>query len=324
MGFAVAAVAVAAVLAIGAVASARGNTHGVPHGFRPQTAAAVGSRDYWVLGYYPCGGTSCAALVRSTDRGRHFERIALPWYSPRETIPSLMFLNARLGYLLGGRLYVTHDGGTTWRPSGPKDVLRVAVGGGDIYVLSKNRFERSRIGRSSWQTVSLPMRYRFLVSLAARGKNVWLLGSTSHIRAGDFTLRSTDRGTTFKKSHGPCIPGLAGELVPAGRTFPRYRSFHDPGGTSLPTLTNGAAIFPSSPRDAVVYRGAQGPLFRTADMGRHWVSVRGTGRFEQLFWLHFATSRVGAALFTTKSHPNQASLWRTTDRGATWHSMPIR
>jgi hypothetical protein len=59
-------------------------------------------------------------------------------------------------------------------------------------------------------------------------------------------------------------------------------------------------------------------------MGRHWVSVRGTGRFEQLFWLRFATGRVGAALFTTKSHSNQASLWRTTDGGATWHSMAIR
>lgn len=347
MRFAVAAVAVAAALAIGAAASARTAAHGVPQGFRAQTAATAGSRDYWVLGNFRCGGGYCAALVRSTDGGRHYARLALPWRSPRENLPSLTFVNARLGYLLGGRLWVTHDGGTSWSPTGPKDVLRVALGERDIYVLSKNRFERSRLGRSSWQTVPLPVRYRFLVSLAARGRRVWLLGSTRNIRAGDFTLRSFDRGASFRKTHGPCIPELGGILVPAGGnvvwavcpsgmmaglllstnggwTFPRYRSFHDPGGTSLPSLTNGAEIFPSSPRDAVVYRGAQGPLFRTTDLGRHWVSVRGTSRFEQLLWLDFATSRLGAALFTTKSNPNRASLWRTTDGGATWHSMPIR
>ena len=348
MRFAVAAVAVAAVLAIGAAASARSGVHGVPHGFRPQTAAAVGSRDYWVLGYYACGGRSCAALVRSTDRGRHFERVALPWRSPRVNLPTLTFVNSRLGYLLGGRLYITHDGGTSWHPSGPRGGREFAVGG------------RRRLCPQQEPPCALADRTKLVAdgSASASGTaswsrsprvvgQVWLLGSTRHIRAGDVTLRSSDAGAIFKTSHGPCIPELGGRLVPAGRgvvwavcpsgmmaglslstnggrTFPRYRSLHDPGGTRLPALTNGGGIFPSSPRAAVLYRGASGPLFRTTDMGRRWISVPRTGRLEQLMWLGFATSRVGVGLFTTKSHPNQASLWRTTDRGATWHSVPIR
>ena len=89
-------------------------------------------------------------------------------------------------------------------------------------------------------------------------------------------------------------------------------------------LTNGAGIYPSSAHAAVLYRGASGPLFRTADLGRRWTLVRRTGRFEQLFWLNFATSRVGAGLFVTRAHPEQAAFWRTTDGGATWHSVPIR
>jgi len=339
-----------AALAAAEVASGRSSSHVVPRGFRPETAAAVGTRDYWVLGEYRCGSSWCNALVRSTDAGGHFVRVDLPPLPSQGNVPSLTFANARVGYLVGrgGRLYDTRDGGTSWRPSGPAGVSKVAVGGGDVYfIVGRKRFERFPIARSSWHAVSLPVRFRFLVSLATRGRGVWLLGSTRHIRAGDVALRSANHGATFKRSHAPCIPGLAGKLVPAGdgvvwavcpsgmmaglsvstnggRTFPAFRSFHDPGGVHLPALTNGAGIYPSSTHAAVLYRGASGPLFRTADLGRRWTLVRRTGRFEQLFWLNFATSRVGAGIFATRSHVNQASFWRTTDGGASWHPMPIR
>jgi len=234
-------------------------------------------------------------------------------------------------------LYVTRDGGTSWRRSGPKHVRDVAVGGGEVYAIVRNHFERSSVARSSWHEVELPVKTRFLASIAALGRRVWLLGSTRRIRAGDVILRSADRGATLARSHGPCIPELAGRLVPAGggvvwavcptgmmaglsvsknggRTFPGFRSFHDPGGIRLPALTNGAAIFPSSEHAAVLYRGASGPLLRTMDLGRHWVVARRTGRFEDLFWLRFATNRVGAAVAATRSDP-RGSFWRTTDGG---------
>ena len=339
-----------AALAVGAAAAARGDSHGVPRGFRAETAAAVGTRDYWVLGDYKCGSTWCLALVRSTDAGKNFRRVDLPQLPAQGTVPSVTFVNAQVGYVFvpGGRLYVTRNGGASWRPGTPAHVSDLAIGGGDVYVLGRrqSRFERSPISRSAWQAVSLPVRSRLVVSLAARGRRVWLMGSTRHIRAGDFTLRSADRGKTFARSHGPCIPELTGELVPAGqgivwavcptgmmaalsvstnggRTFPRYPSFHDPGGIRLPALTNGAGVFPASARTAVLYRGVQGPLFRTTDLGRHWARVRGTARFGHLFWLDFASSRVGAAVAATRSHPRSPSLWRTTDGGKTWHSLPV-
>ena len=337
------AVAVAATAAYG-----HGAVRGVPRGFHPETAAAVGKRDVWILGWYRCGDTQCVALVRSTDAGKRFVRVGLPPLSLQGNIPRLEFASARLGYVVTGRgLYVTRDGGTSWHFSGLKRVLDIALGGGDVYAISGARFERSPMSRNSWHTIPLPVRVRFLVSVAARGRRVWLLGSPHRIRAGDVTLRSTDRGTIFRKSHGPCIPELAGRLVPAGRnvvwavcptgmmagvsvstnggrTYPTLRSFHDPGGVRLPSLTNGAGIFPTSAHAAVLYPGASGPLLRTADLGRKWALVRRTARFEQLFWLNFTMSRVGAALFTTRSHPNHASFWRTTDGGATWHSLPVR
>jgi hypothetical protein len=223
-----------------------------------------------------------------------------------------------------------------------------AVAGGEVYaIFSRNRLERSPVSTGSWHAVKLPVKFRFIVSLTAEARRVWLLGAKRNVRTGDVTLRSADRGATFAPTRGPCIPELGGTLVPAGggvvwavcpsgmmaglalstndgRTFPGDSSFHDPGGLHLPLLTNGAAIVPRSTHAAVLYQGAQGPLYRTTDLGRRWTRVRDTARFGQALWLDFTTSKVGAALFTGRSNENDASLWRTTDGGATWHLRPIR
>ena len=105
-----------------------------------------------------------------------------------------------------------------------------------------------------------------------------------------------------------------------GRTFPRYRSFHDPGGIRLPVLTNGAQLVPASPRVAVLYAGVQGPLYRTTDLGRRWTRVPRTGHFGQLFWLGFTTRRVGVAVV---QEGHDGKFLRTTDGGASWHSLAV-
>jgi photosystem II stability/assembly factor-like uncharacterized protein len=327
----------ALVLAVAGCASS-GHPTGVLRHFRPQAAAAVGARDIWILGQ----GNH---LVRSTDGGAHFSRVAAPRLPTQGNTPALVFASARIGYAFapGSRLYATHDGGASWRPMGPRAVRDVVVSDGYAYGwFGPASFERSPLGTDSWQSLSVPAGFQWFLSLAASGSDVWVLatprGSLGSVR--DRILRSTDRGATFDEREAPCIPGLGGTVVPAGedlvwavcpsgmmaglwrstdggRTFPGARSFHDPGGVGLPLMTNGARIAPFSPRGAILDGGAEGRLYRTTDRGERWQRVRqpwkGTAEIE---WLGFATQRVGYAL-------TPEELWRTTDSGASWHAVPL-
>jgi photosystem II stability/assembly factor-like uncharacterized protein len=346
LGFALAgAVAVAAT-----AASGRGGVAAIPSGFSPQSAAAVGPHDLWVLGYYRCTGAWCVALVRSGDGGTHFVRVGLPpLRAAQGTAPTLVFANAQDGYVHVDRespLFVTHDGGQSWRRAGfTQHVAAFTTSGGFAYVLTdRYEFDRSPVGGTGWRSLPLPVQRRLRpISLAARGSNVWFLGPPRRRPDFDTVAVSPDRGRTFTKARGPCLAELGGTLVPAGdgvvwavcpsgmmaalslsmdggRSW-KIGSAHDPGGLRKPGLVNSAQIAAASPRVAVLSRGAEGALLRTTDRGRHWSPVRGSGHIQAVFSLTFSTTRVGAAVVQIR---NRTQLWRTTDGGATWHSAPIR
>ena len=337
-----------AVLA-GLVAGCGSGSTTVPRDFRPEAAASVPPWDYWVVGDYPCGGGWCLAMVRSTDRGGHFARVDFPSLPSQGNVPTVTFANARDGYAFepGSRLYVTHDGGATWRPSGASGVSDLDVGGRNVYVvLSRNRVERSSLEARKWHPLSMPVRFRQLVSVSARGRSVWLLGSTSNLRAGDVALRSRDRGSTWASGRAPCFAELGGTLVAMGRrtvwavcptgmmaglwlstddgrSFSAVRSVHDPGGVGYPPMTNGAEIFPVTASSAILSGGAQGVLYRTSDAGAHWTRLKETPRFGDIWWLNVSRNGSGSALAATQGTAPRTLLWRTADGGKTWKVIPI-
>jgi photosystem II stability/assembly factor-like uncharacterized protein len=332
------ALALAGVLASATAASARNTAAGVPHGFQPETAAAVGAHDLWVLG----DGT----LLRSTDGGEEFARVGLPPFPSQGDVPSIVFANARDGfaYVEGSTpLYVTYDGGESWHRAAPRrDVSAFAAAGGFAYVVSgRHELERSPVGQDAWQRSSLAALH-LPFSLAARGSDVWFLGPPRYRPDYDTLALSSDHGRTFTPLNGPCLAELGGALVPAadgvvwavcpsgmmawlalsandGRSF-HIRSYHDRGGLHQPSLTNAGRIVAATARVAILSRGGGGAFLRTTDRGRHWNPVAGTAGIRSVFWVAFTTSRVGTAIVQLRSG---SRLWRTTDGGATWQSAPI-
>lgn len=347
------ALTLAGVVAVaGTAALARGTGQVIPRGFEPVTAAAVGAHDLWVLGDYRCGSdTLCNALYRSTDSGKHFIRLTGSLTSSADE-QTLVFANARVGYAYGfrGALYVTRDGGETWKRALAQPVIALALGAGNVYVVSGRctpgqgcrgfRLRRSSITRTAWRTLRLPVPGRFPFALAARGTHLWVAGSSSTgTRDTGRLARSTNGGRTFTTEDGPCFADLGGEFVPAGRGVVwavcgtgmlsiTYRSTN--GGRSFVSKhryaqTNGAQIVAASPLVAVLNRGEgiKPPLLlRTTNGGSTWHGVREPQRPEGVSWLGFTSARVGAAVVQLSAR--DTALWRTTDGGATWHSRPIR
>lgn len=310
--------------------------------FQPETAAAFGTRDIWLLG--------SGELWRSTDAGQQFGRVAAPPLPSQGIVPTVAFGNARDGfaYVQGTTpLYVTHDGGESWHRALSRSTIEVALGGGTVYALTGRcsprsgcrafRLRRSRVAGEAWQTLVLPFRGSLPFTLAAGGGRLWLLGGSSG-RAHDLLATSSDRGGTFAVRPGPRFPDLGGRLAPAGNgvlwavcsTGQFSVTYHSSDGGRSFTVsrtydqTNGAQIAAASPRVAVVFPGAgmRPPvLVRTTDGGSTWRGIREPRRASSVLSLGFSTSRVGAALVQTT--PSSTQLWRTTAGGASWRIVPL-
>lgn len=330
----------AVAVTVAVVTSAHGSASGVPRGFSPEGVAATGTRNLWVLGDYKCGKSYCNALVRSSDAGKQFSRADLPPLPAQGTVPTVVFANGRDGFAYvedGGPLYVTRDGGESWHREGPAGVVGAfATAGGYAYLVAGlHRFERSPVGRDSWQRVKVAVPHHPF-SLAARGSNVWFLGPPRRHRDLDTIAISSDYGRSFTSQKGPCVSELGGTLSPSadrvvwavcptGSLSQIYRSADDGRSFRLvrsPGETNGAEVAPFSSRAAVLDVGGIASLYRTTDGGARWTAVRSTPQHGTASGLRSTTKRLGFAVIETWTPAER--LWRTTDAGATWHPLPIR
>lgn len=331
----------------------------VPARFNPESFTAISESEYWVLGVIPCRAGRCSSILHTTDGGRSFASIPAPALPTAGDVPTLRFADRRDGFAyvpgVGGVLYATHDGGASWNKPPLGTVLALATGGGHAYAVTARcslercagyRFERSPVSADTWTATAMPFAPDgSILDLAAHGTSVWLLGTAAGRQSSsrDDLARSSDGGRTFVAGHGPCVPGLGGELAPTfanvvwalcptGMLAGTWRSTD--GGITFtqlvtPPLVNSAQLAPASQDTAVLARnGAGSRLLRTKDGGSTWTAARTPGAATFTPWIGFTDARVGAALVQTgwdaSAKTESQALWRTTDGGAHWSTVRFR
>lgn len=150
----------------------------VPPGFTPVSATFVSATQGWVLGTAPCTGVVCTSVLRTRDGGHSWQGIPAPSATLGQPdsgrngdVSVVRFATARDGWAGVGRLYSTHDGGSTWqlRQLGPASsvVSNIETGGGYVFATvdgcpsqggnscaASVQVYASRTGLDQWRAVS--------------------------------------------------------------------------------------------------------------------------------------------------------------------------
>jgi photosystem II stability/assembly factor-like uncharacterized protein len=334
-------------VAVGGCGGGRHTGRQLPARFVAVSLSALDDRDFVLLGTVPCSVGRCYVIERTADGGRSFMRVAAPGGLPTEgTNPTLRFADARNGFVWvpfdWAAFWSTHDGGATWRRMRSPDVVAFTTAGGKAYAViahcttqtcSGYRFADGPASAPHWRESPLPfVPDGPVIDLAARGRNVWLLGTPRSTRyEHDVLARSTDGGLTFVTGDGPCAPGLGGDLEPSsarvvwavcptGMLAGASRSTN--GGVTFeplraPPLVNAARLAPASDQTAVLAtNGAGRPLYRTTDGGATWRPLRQPGKDDVWYYVVYTDTHTGDALVQVGAR--RVAVWRTTDGGTTW------
>lgn len=323
--------ALGAAIGVAALIAALSANGAAPRGFSPVSFAAADAQHVWIAGTVPCRADWCTAIARSSDGGRHFDRVGAPPFPGQADAPQIVFADAHDGFafLYGRALYATRDGGTSWQRT-PFRVTALGASAGRVYAVSGRRLLSTRVGAGTWRATDLSFDP---VDVAAVGRDVWVLGAAGNVEK---LARSADASRSFTVGAGPCFAGLGGVIAPASAgTIWAFCPTGMMGGASRSTdggrtfkyvsvphcCVNAASLAPASGSVAVIApNGAGIGLLRTTNGGLSWTRARAPRN--ATYSVKFLDARVGFALATVGA--GRAALWKTTDAGASWHAVPIR
>jgi photosystem II stability/assembly factor-like uncharacterized protein len=229
------------------------------------------------------------SLAKTTDGGKTWTRGNV---ATSEDVTDVAFPTALVGYALdsSGGLFRTNDGGATWKTLDTGTTARpfelTAPTTSTVLLAGPIGLRRST---DSGNTFS-----------AIKGKDVAKARLDAIDRAGSALfasgtrdlLRSTDRGKTWKALHKPTVNGKPARLIHVDFLDAKHGYF----------LAQGGA------------------LWRTANAGKSWSSLPGTGT-EKAYGMAFSSKTRGYLVIDRFGDVTNRSgfLLKTTDSGATWH-----
>lgn len=319
----------------------------VPAGFRPGSASFVSPVAGFVLGAVNCepGHVCRAMLVATGDAGTRWRVLASP--AGATSADNVAFAGRRTGWIYGSGLWVTRNGGGSWRRlrlGGHVASMAVSVGTAYAVVQPRTPGEElfaSPVGRNAWRRVAGVRPGMPGSALAAFGKSAWF-GSGK-------TLWATAGGSRWRAHAFACAKAgyaLAGiSAASSSRVYFLCLNFNsDMGhermevmvsanggrterlaGGKSPVIGDGGliAVPPGNPSVITFAASAGVPSWigRSANGGKTWRQVGplyGDGPWNSL---QYASKTAGWIVLGRAGLGGAPELLRTTDAGLSWRQV---
>lgn len=285
-------------------------------------ADAVVGNSAWLLaqahGAVCPGGSPCAEVLGSADRGRRWARLSVPPagadLSGREPVVTGVYFADQLhGWLSGPSLFATADGGRHWRRLHPPDeVFAVAPFGGWLYVISvrcgfgmgnctrPGIVERARTGSDTWHEVFTARGLASQASaLAVAGGRLFAIGDGQDRQRA----YSTADGTAWSPMPDCYGPVMESVIPVTAAVLLRECAAPWRGSTQQPV---------SQPKSVQV----------STDGGMHWAAA---GALPAAGFAGGLATADGRVVLTTdgdeagpESSPRHSSIYRSSDGGSHW------
>jgi hypothetical protein len=308
----------------------------LPTGFEPASITWISLQHGWLLGHAPCATGSCLSLARSRDGGRTWHGVP----APATTADGVRFADENNGWIFGGDLYATHDGGSTWtKVDGLSSVTNLEVAKGRAWAeaaWSVNPDSRvvytSSVTSDDWHQIGdMPVS-----SLIAMHNGIgWVVGPDG----GLFVLTASG----FEIHTDPCafetgigailgiddrtVAVVCGSMAGAGSETKQIQLSRDGGHDDFTIvgeaprggiLTAGAVASPTT--FVIAANSGASYLYRSTDAGATWTTVfEDDGGGAPFADLGFTDATHGVAVLRTQP----SVLLTTSDGGATWTKAAI-
>ncbi len=357
-------VAIAATIAVtsaGSALAAAGGQAKVPaQPFAPLASSFLSASTGYLLGGEHClPGRSCKLkLAVTTDAGAHWQFRSVPRGATTEGVSQVLFATSQVGWLYGGQLWVTRDGGRHWRHLLPAMAVQgMTLAGSRVYAaLTPPRdgltatLYTSPVNASAWTAVhgvtgpfgvlsSFGDTVRFATVAPSAGSPtvIWTRtgGGAWHQRpfscpGKDYTLSSIAAASTSDVAY------LCTNTADYGMTDEGMRvlTSHDGGRTAhlvgrwVPTISGSGGVLAIPPgRFALITfatpPNAIGTLGRSVNGGRSWHAIKklGYGTWNSLQYVGPTTGFIVADV--PPDGPATEVLLRTTNAGRSWLPLPL-